>query len=114
MRLYHIILVCYRFTYTTVKEIFFLRLIKSFHAKKIRITCQEHILLEIDVNLPSPMITQQYPDITNAGNSGFESCLTVMNIPLEHELKLHALLEDESIIPLCAISLKRNSRKMCC
>ncbi len=75
-------------------------------AKKIRVTCQEHILLETAVNLPSPIVTQQYPDIPNAGNSGFESCLTVVGIPLEHELKLHALLEDESIIPLCAIFLK--------
>lgn len=79
---------------------------KKATAKTIRVIYQEDIIIEIPINLPSPMITQQYPDIANAGNSGFESCLTVMNIPIEHELKLHALLEDESIIPLCAISLK--------
>ncbi len=79
---------------------------KKAAAKTIRVTYQEDILLEIPVNLPSPMITQQYPDIPNAGNSGFESCLTVVGIPLEHELKLYAVLEDESVIPLCAIFLK--------
>ncbi|MGF1540930.1 MAG: hypothetical protein ACFCU5_10845 [Pleurocapsa sp.] len=76
---------------------------KKATATKIRVIYQEHLLSEIPVNLPSPMITQQYPDIPNAGNSGFESCLAVTGIPLEHELKLQVLLDDESVIPLCAI-----------
>ncbi len=79
---------------------------KKAKATKIRVTYQEYILSEISVNLPSPMITQQYPDIPNAGNSGFESCLAITDIPLKHELKLQVLLDDESVIPLCAIFLQ--------
>ena len=68
--------------------------------------CQEQIVLEANINLPSPMITQQYPDISGASNCGFETCLTLLSLPLDHPLKLHVVLEDESIVPICAILLE--------
>jgi hypothetical protein len=84
---------------------------KKAKAAKIRVTHQEHILLEIPINLPTPTIVQQYPDIPNAGNSGFESCLAVTDLPSEHELKLQVLLDDKSIVPLCAIFFKPHNSK---
>ena len=79
---------------------------KKTAAQKIIILCQEQIILEAEIDLPSPMITQQYPDIPGAGNCGFETCLTLLGLPLDDPLKLHVLLEDDSTVPICAILLE--------
>jgi multidrug efflux pump subunit AcrA (membrane-fusion protein) len=81
-------------------------LAKKTKVKILRITHQETTLLEIPVDLPSPIITQQYPDIPKAGNSGFETILTVAGISSKTELILNVVLENNSVIPLCAIFLQ--------
>lgn len=79
---------------------------KKAKATAIRITHDNQTILETPVDQPRPAIVQQYPDISNAANSGFESSLAVTGLPAEAELHLLALLDDDSVIPLCAIALK--------
>ncbi len=76
-------------------------------AKKVRITYQGQMLIETPVEQPRPTITQYYPDIPAAANSGFETPFSVTAMGSEAELELQAVLEDESIIPLSVIYLKR-------
>ena len=72
----------------------------------VKIIYQERTLLEVPVNLPSPIITQQYPDIPQAANSGFEFPLTIAGIPTPAELHVVAALSDRSTIPFCALVIK--------
>ena len=79
---------------------------KKAKATAVRVVYNDQSILEIPVNQPRPAIVQQYPDIANAAESGFESSLAVTGLPPEAKLQLFALLDDDSIIPLCAIALK--------
>ena len=76
-------------------------------ATAIRINHQGKILLETPIELPSPGVTQYYPDIAAAGKSGFETSLSLVGIPTESELEIQALLENQDIINLSVISLQR-------
>lgn len=76
-------------------------------ATTIKINHQGATLVETPVNLPSPGVTQYYPDIGAAGKSGFETSLSIVGIPTEAELEIQALLENQDIINLSVISLKR-------
>ena len=76
-------------------------------ATNIRISYKDQVLLETPINLPSPGITQYYPDIASAGNSGFETSLSVVGIPDSAELEIQALLENQEIVNLSIISLQR-------
>ena len=80
---------------------------KNALATKIRINHQDEILVETSVNLPSPGVTQYYPDIAAAGKSGFETSLSVVGIPPSAELKIQVLLENKDTINLSIISLQR-------
>jgi hypothetical protein len=75
---------------------------------KVQVTFQQEVLIEAEIGLARPAITQQYPDIPGAGNSGFECSVAVLGIPSETELAIETVLEDKSIIPLCAITLKQS------
>ncbi|WP_036478309.1 hypothetical protein [Myxosarcina sp. GI1] len=70
----------------------------------VKVTYGEQTLLEVAANLPTPIVTQQYPDIPQAANSGFEFPLMVAGIPAATELNLVAVLGDGSTIPLCALT----------
>lgn len=76
-------------------------------ATKVRIAYRGQTLTETPVEQPRPTITQYYPDIPAAANSGFETPFAVTAMGSEAELELQAVLEDGSIIPICVISLKR-------
>ncbi|MGK7936896.1 MAG: hypothetical protein AB4206_14035 [Xenococcaceae cyanobacterium] len=76
-------------------------------ATAIRINHQDKILLETPIDLPSPGVTQYYPDIAAAGKSGFETSLSLVGIPTDSELEIQALLENQDIINLSIISLRR-------
>jgi hypothetical protein len=78
------------------------------NVSKVLLTFQQEVLVEAETGLARPAITQQYPDISGAGNSGFECSVAVLGIPLETELAIVTVLEDKSIIPLCAIALKQS------
>lgn len=73
----------------------------------IKIIYEAQTLLEIPVDQPRPFITQQYPDIPDARESGFETALAIVAIPSAATLELQATLEDNTSIPICAIILKR-------
>jgi hypothetical protein len=77
------------------------------NVSKVQITSQQEILIEAEIRLARPAITQQYPDIPGAGNSGFECSIAVLGIPSETELAIEVVLEDKSVIPLCAVTLKQ-------
>lgn len=76
---------------------------------KVQITFQQQTIIEADIGLARPAITQQYPDISGAGNSGFECSFAVMGMPSEAELAIEVVLEDKSVIPLCAVVLQKSS-----
>jgi multidrug efflux pump subunit AcrA (membrane-fusion protein) len=82
------------------------------NVSKVQVTCQKQVLVEAEIGLARPAITQQYPDISGAGNSGFECSLAVIGIPSETELAISATLEDKSLIPLCAITLKESNQNL--
>ena len=75
-------------------------------ASTLRINHQDKTLVETPVNLPSPGVTQYYPDIAAAGKSGFKTSLSVGDIPAEAELKIQVLLENQDIINLSVISIR--------
>jgi hypothetical protein len=79
--------------------------------KKVNITFEQELLIEAETGLARPAITQQYPDISGAGNSGFECSVAVVGIPSAAQLAIEAVLEDQSVIPLCAITLKQANEK---
>ena len=79
------------------------------NVKKVQITFQQQPILEAAIGLSRPAVTQQYPDIPGAGSSGFECYLAVAGMPSEAELAIVVTLEDNSVIPLCAICLQKES-----
>lgn len=74
--------------------------------ESVKITYREQTIVEAPANIPSPTITQQYPDIPQAANSGFEFPLAVVGIAAPAELNLVAVLEDRKDIPLCTFILQ--------
>ena len=79
---------------------------KKAKASTVKVVYDNQTIIEVPVDQPRPNIAQQYPDIANAANSGFESSLAVVGLPPEAEIHLLALLDDLSEVPLCAIALK--------
>jgi len=79
---------------------------KKAQATTLRVLYQTEILLETPVKLRRPLVIQQYPDIPTASQSGFEFSLAVAGISTETELCLEAVLEDQTIVPLCNFMLK--------
>ena len=75
---------------------------------KVQITFQQQPILDADIGQVRPTVTQQYPDIPGASNSGFEAFLAVTGMPSEVELAIEAVLENDKVIPLCAICLKKS------
>lgn len=75
-------------------------------ATKIRINYQDTILVEAPINLPSPGVTQYYPDIAAAEKSGFETSLSVVDIPTSAEIEVQAELENKEVVSLSVISLQ--------
>ncbi len=76
---------------------------------KVQITYEDKTVSEFKTGLARPAIMQQYPDIPTAGISGFESIFSIVGIEPETEFILKVVLEDKSIIPLCAICLQKES-----
>ena len=74
---------------------------------KVQITFQNRVIIEANTGLSRPTVTQQYPDIPNAGNSGFECSFSVVGMPSEAELAIEAVLEEDRLVPLCAIVLQK-------
>lgn len=75
---------------------------------RVQITFQQQPILNADIGQARPTVTQQYPDIPGASNSGFEGYLAVTGMPSEVELAIEAVLENEKVIPLCAICLRKS------
>jgi hypothetical protein len=75
---------------------------------RVQITFQQQPILNATLGQSRPTVSQQYPDIPGAGNSGFEANLAVIGIPSEIELAIEAVLENEKVIPLCAIRLQKS------
>ena len=78
---------------------------KQSPAKILRVIYQTENLLETPVKYPRPIVVQQYPDIPKANKSGFEFSVAVAGLS-SAELNLEAVLEDQSVVPLCAIVLE--------
>lgn len=76
---------------------------KKAKAISLQVTHQGETILESSINLRRTKIAEQYPDISSAGNSGFEFPLAVTGISTAVEFNLNAVLEDKTIVPLCAI-----------
>ncbi|ELS00398.1 hypothetical protein Xen7305DRAFT_00000990 [Xenococcus sp. PCC 7305] len=74
---------------------------------QIQISYKEHAIVGTPVNLSRPEVTNKYPEIPKANKSGFEMALSLVGMPSEVELELQAILKDETVLPLCAIFLKR-------
>lgn len=73
---------------------------------QIRICYQQQTITETPVNLSRPEVTNKYPEIPKADKSGFEVAIALIGMPPEVELDIQAILKDETVLPLCAISLK--------
>lgn len=79
---------------------------KKSPAETLRVICQTENLLETPVKYSRPIVMQQYPDIPTANKSGFEFSIAVAGISTVTKLNLEAILEDQSIVPLCDIVLQ--------
>ena len=78
---------------------------KKAEAETVKVMSQGEILLETKVDHRRPAIAHQYPDISQAGKSGFEFSLAVTGISETIELSLEAILKDETTIALCKFLL---------
>ena len=79
---------------------------KKSSVSSLRVIYQTEQICETSVDIRRPKIAEQYPDITNASQCGFEFALSVAGIPMAVELNLEAVLTDLSVVPLCAILLQ--------
>ena len=79
---------------------------KKSQVKALKVVHQTEEILETSVQIRRPKIAEQYPDISNASKCGFEFSLSVAGIPAAVELNLAAVLEDNSVVPLCVIVLQ--------
>ena len=79
---------------------------KKSQVETLKVVYQAEQILETSVNLRRSGIAEQYPDIPTANQCGFEFCLSVVGIAEIAELKLEAVLQDLSVVPLCAIVLQ--------
>lgn len=79
-------------------------------AETLRVAYQDDTLLETPVTLRRPTVIQQYPDIPSASKSGFEFSLSVVGISSEVKLSLEALLADQTVVSLCNLILKPQSK----
>lgn len=70
------------------------------------VTYNDRTLLEIPVNQPRPPIAKKYPEVPEAENSGFESAISIIDLPSEAELTIQAVLQENSFIPIGVIHLK--------
>ena len=75
----------------------------------IRIDYQQKTIVETLVNLSRPQVTNRYPEIPKANKSGFEAAISVVTMPAEVELELKAVFQDKTILPICAILLKKEA-----
>ena len=73
----------------------------------IKISYEQQTIVETPANLSRPEITNKYPEIPKANKSGFEVAISVVAIPAKAELLLEAILQDETVLPLCAILLEQ-------
>ena len=76
---------------------------------QINVIYQQQTIVETPVNLSRPEVTDRYPEIPKANKSGFEVAISVTGMPAEAELELQAVLNDQTVVPLCAIFLKRET-----
>ncbi|MEM8718520.1 MAG: hypothetical protein AAGE84_04330 [Cyanobacteria bacterium P01_G01_bin.39] len=79
---------------------------KKATAQTVKVTYQTETILQTPVELRRPIVIQQYPDIPNANQSGFEFALAVAGITKEIELSLEAILSDQTVVSLCNFVLK--------
>ena len=79
---------------------------KQSEAKTLQVSYQDRQILSTTADIRLPKIASQYPDIPTAHQCGFEFSLSVAGIPGLVELNLEAVLQDETIVPLCAIALQ--------
>ena len=75
---------------------------KQAKAVSLRVVYETETILEVPIELRRPKIAEQYPDIPSANNSGFEFPLCVAGISNPTKFDLEVVLEDKTIIPLCA------------
>jgi multidrug efflux pump subunit AcrA (membrane-fusion protein) len=78
---------------------------KKAQAQTLRVIYQTELLLETPVQDSRPIVMERYPDIPTAKNSGFEFALAVAGISTETQLHLEVALADETIVPLCALTM---------
>ena len=79
---------------------------KKSKVEQLNVVHQTQQILSTAVRIRRPQIAEQYPDIPTANKCGFEFSLSVAGIPGLVEVNLEAVLEDSSIVPLCAIILQ--------
>ncbi len=79
---------------------------KKSQVEKLRVVHQTEQILATSVAIRRPKIAEQYPDIPKANQCGFEFSLSVVGIPTAVEVNLEAVLEDMSVVPLCAIVIQ--------
>jgi hypothetical protein len=76
---------------------------KKSQVEVLRVISQTELILETPVKIRRPKIVEQYPDISTANKCGFEFSLSLAGIPETAELNLEAILQDQSVVPLCII-----------
>ena len=82
---------------------------KQAKAVTVRVIYDSKNILEVPITLHRPQIAEQYPDIPSANKSGFEFPLSVAGISDVTQFNLEAVLEDETVVPLCAIIFQPES-----
>lgn len=78
---------------------------KKSQVETLKVAHQAEQILETSVQIRRPKVAEQYPDIPTANKCGFEFCLSVAGISKTAKLKLEAVLQDLSVVPLCDIIL---------
>ena len=78
---------------------------KQAQTQTLKVDYKDTTIVETPVKLRRPAVAQRYPDIPQAGESGFEFSLSVVGITSKTKLSLSTVLSDETAIALCDIIL---------
>lgn len=70
---------------------------------------RDRVIEKAPVNRPRPGVAKNYPNIPQAKNSGFVIKTGIIGLPLESELRLQAVLSDQSRIKLGTLKVRRLS-----
>jgi hypothetical protein len=78
-------------------------------AVAVELVNEEAIVRRVPIDIYHPALADRYPNVPNAGNSGFRATVNVLGLTPKFELSVRVVLQDENRIPIGLIKARRHS-----